>query len=362
MVPTPMATTTTRILDGHLVLATATIDTPDGPFVGGACSVDEDDALRRATGEAVERTTLLAVGPTLVVPATGIDGDGGGAADAGPARPEIVAGAAAPAEWVPATGVRSAAPVWLPADLVLLRWHGSRPLPVRQTSVGSAAHPDRDRAVAAGVRECLERWAVRQVWSGTTALVEVTAELAAALPAGLAAALAAHGLAPRGWLVGAARPVPVVVVMVAGARGGRVTFGAACRASLADGLRHALCEAVGMRAALAGSRALDGGLAAADGQVDLAVRASAFGSAFEAFLGQLATPPPGAGDPGEDPVSGGDGADAVAFLRDRFGVEPVVVDLGSREGLHVVKVVVPAAEMFVPRHTSSYVLAPGYLE
>ena len=330
----------TRILDGTLVLATATGDTPDGPFIAGACGFTEQDATVRARSELVERTTLLAAGPRLVGPAP-VDGH----------RLPIIEAQPAATGWVRADPVHGGDPVWLPADLVLLRWHDARPLPVQQTSVGCAAHPDRDRAISAGLRECVERYAVRRVWSADTDLVPLTKELDEAIPERALVSLRRHGLDASAWLVSAVLPLAVVVVMVGSAQR-RATFGASCAPNIGDGLRHALCEAVGVRAAFAAPRKLHDSFATPDDEVDHSVRASAFQDAFTAFLRRLEVP----GDIGASPVTE---TDAVAHLEPR---NPVIVDLGHHDGRHVVKVVVPAPEFFVPRTARGYVLNPGYLE
>jgi len=324
----------TQILDGSLVLATATAETSDGPFTAGACGFTEQDAAVRARSELVERTTLLSRGPHLV--------------ERSPAGGTMVPVFETPAPasgWVRAEPVHGGEPVWLPADLVLLRWHDSRPLPVQQTSVGSAAHPDRDSAIAAGARECLERYAIRQVWSGATELIPLAAELDRATPEPLVTSMRRHGLTASAWLVAAVLPVAVVVVMVGSAQR-RATFGASCAPSIESGLRHALCEAVGVRAAFASSQKLRESYANPDDEVDHGLRASAFQDAFAAFLNRLTVP-----------------GDAPAIETDALaGRNPVVIDLGRHDDLHVVKVVVPAPEFFVPRRARGYVLNPGYLE
>jgi ribosomal protein S12 methylthiotransferase accessory factor YcaO len=342
-----MTRTVTRVLDGELVLATATADTAEGPFTAGACGFTELDATTRAAGELVERITLLAEGPRRAVPTARARAAGGRMC-------EIVPAPAAADAWVRAEPVAAGDPVWLPADLVLLRWRGARELAVQQTSVGGAAHPDRTAAIEAGARECLERYAVRRVWSATTALVPLTSELADAVPSGLRGALRRHGLRAYAWLVTATLPAAVVLVLV-GSERRRATFGASCRATAGEALRHALCEAVGVRAAFAAPRALRDDFATPDDEVDHALRASSFQDAFLAFLRRLET----ATGPADHAV---DGADVVAYLQRERGVTPVVVDLGHRDGSHVVKVVVPAPEFFVPRRHRGYVLNPGYLE
>lgn len=337
-----------RVLDDELVLASATGDTPEGPLTAGACSFTESDARNRARSELAERTALLVDGPSRIVSTETAQAAGG-------TMLEVIPGCPTPTEWVVAETL-SGETVWLPADLVLVRWYGSRELPVRQTSVGSAAHPDWAEAVASGLRECLERYAVRRVWSGTTGLVEITDQFLAAVPAGIVKALRRRGLSADAWLVAATLPAAVVIVMV-GSRSHRATFGASCTRSVADGLRHALCEAISVRAAFAAAKELKRNFAMPAEQVDRAIRTSSFQSAFLAYLRRLECP-----------------ADTLAVQADvRFedvaaglgpgpGVTPAVVDLGCRDQRQVVKVVVPAPNFFVPRRDHGYVLAPGYLE
>jgi ribosomal protein S12 methylthiotransferase accessory factor YcaO len=348
-----MTRTVVRILDGELVLAAATADGPEGPVTAGACALTEQDALTRAASEATERTRLLDEGPHRVVSTAQARAARG-------AMHEVVAAPIVPQEWVRTEPIRPGDPVWVPADLVLLRWHGSRELPVQQTSVGSAAHPDRAQAVDSGARECVERYAVRRIWSATTGLIPVTEHLDAAVPASLLAALRRHGLTAHAWLVDATLPAVVAVVMVASAQG-RVTFGASCARTLPDGLRHALCEAVSVRAAFAGPDGIKRNRVLPDEWVDYALRAASFQDAFLAFLRRLeCAAPPAAG------LAAGGAAlpetDILAYLEDELQVTPTVFDLGRRAELHVVKVVVPAPEFFVSRRHRGYVLAPGYLE
>jgi ribosomal protein S12 methylthiotransferase accessory factor YcaO len=335
-----MTSAITRILDGTLVLATATAETSDGPFTAGACGFTEQDASVRARSELVERTTLLSEGPRLVVR----DPDGG-------RRVPVIEAPTPATGWVRAEPLQGDETVWLPADLVLLRWHDSRPLPVQQTSVGSAAHSDRDKAIAAGARECLERYAIRRVWSGRAELIRLTGELDDAVPDELSTALRRQGLSASAWLIASVLPVAVVVVMV-GSTQRRATFGACCAPTIESGLRHALCEAIGVRAALASSRKLQDSFATPGDEVDHALCASAFQDAFAAFLQRLTV----SDDLTDAPMIE---AGAVAHLE---GKNPVVVDLGRHDDLHIVKVVVPAPEFFVPRRARGYVLNPGYLE
>jgi ribosomal protein S12 methylthiotransferase accessory factor YcaO len=342
-----MARIATRVLDGELVLATATADTAEGPFTAGACGFSEQDTVTRATSELAERTALLVEGPRRVASTAQ-------ARSAGGVMREIVAAPTAAKEWVRAEPVCPGESVWLPADSVLLRWQGSRALSIQQSSVGSAAHPDRSRAVEAGARECLERYAVRRIWSGTTTLVPITHELSDAVPASLLRAMERHGLKADAWLVGATLPAAVVIVMVGSAKH-RVTFGASCGPTLQDGLRHALCEAVSVRAAFAAPHHLRRNFAMSDGGVDYALRTSSFQEAFMAFMRRLQIT-------GEFDARQVRETDVFAYLDREMHVTPLVVDLGRSDGRHVVKVVVPAPKFFVPRSHRGYVLNPGYLE
>jgi ribosomal protein S12 methylthiotransferase accessory factor YcaO len=337
----------TRVLDGQLALATAVVDTPEGPFVGGACSFTAEDAAVRAEGEAAERSTLLTEGPRRVVSTDHATSEGGTFLAA-------VDTPTAAAEWVRAVRHASAETVWLPADLVLLRWRGSRELPVQQSSVGTAAHPDRAKAMESGARECVERYGVRRLWSGTTRVAELSDRLASVLPGEVVHALERHGLMPHAWLIGATLPAATVVVMLASARG-RATFGSSCAATVEDGLRHAFCEAVSVRAALADSRRLKRNFAMAADHVDHAVRASVFQDAFLAFLRRLEC---------AEEVNEGrlERVDVLTYLEREFHAEPAIVDLGPADQAHVVKVIVPLPEFFVRRDHRGYVLAPGYLE
>jgi ribosomal protein S12 methylthiotransferase accessory factor YcaO len=330
------------ILNEQLFLATAYVESASGRIAGGACDQSSERASARAHSEAIERASLIDNGPQLVLTRQE-------ALDRGlcPVVPHDILEDAT--DWVPARRATDAAGVAVPADVVLLGRFSNRLLPWKQSSVGTAAHPDRATAGVSGILECLERNAIRQVWAGTASLAPATDELRDLMPPGLAAAFEAQKLAAHAWHVSSLSPIRVSLVLVGRQDRAQATLGAGVGFDADAVLMHALQEAVSVRAALA-NRAN-----ANDPEFQRGVRAARHQAAFLSYLGDLEAPPP--------PVEGSvDPSTLPAFVEERFGVAPVLVDVPSLDALAVVKAVIPSADFLIPRHTGQYVLAPGYLE
>ena len=315
-------------------------------MVGGACDVDPERAQVRARAEALERATLIERGPSLLRSREELLERG---VHLVATHPDLVD----EQWWIEGTqhlGKDELRPAAVPAYTSLLGWTDGRPLRWKQSSVGTAAHPDPDTAATTALLECLERHAVRGVWHGTTSVVGIDAQAQDCLPMELRDQLAAQNLRVRAWrIVG---DVPACTVLAAVVRTDReqITFGACARkpGQIPLALLHAVCEAVSVRAALANT---------SSDPEELAVprRMARRQGDFLAHLAALeATDPPAAP---EEPV------DLEHEVHDRFGAGPVVIDLAPGTGPAVIRTVVPHPEFLVPRDSEhDYALSPGYIE
>jgi hypothetical protein len=169
------------------------------------------------------------------------------------------------------------------------------------------------------------------------------------MPPGLVAAFDGQQLAAHAWHVSELSPVRVSLVLVGRKDRAQATFGAGAGFDDDVVLMHALHEAVMVRAAL-GNRANW-----SDPEFQRGARSARHQRAFLAYLGELEGP--AANDNG--PITA---RDLPAFVEERFGVAPLLVDVPSLDAHAVVKAVIPAADFLIPRSAGDYVLAPGYLE
>jgi len=340
-VPSAPRTRVVPILEGTVVLAQHYLETPAGAFAGGACDFSADRAAARARAETVERASLIGNGPDLLVSAE--EAERRGLARRLP-DPDL----AGVSSWIPATDSVSGESVVVPAEWALVRWSGKREPRWQQSSVGAAAHVTRDAACTTGLLEALERYAVRRTWAGVAALVPASDRLRKSLPEPLRAALAGQGLTVHAWLIVDLAAVPVGLVLVDGS-GGRATFGSSAKSSIDAALEHAFCEAISVRAALAGDTL------GRDERVRYARRAARHGDAFVAFLRGLevaAPSQPNAVAP----------TDLAGWVQEQFGCAPLAIDIPAIGAGAVVKMVIPCHEFLVERHRFPYILAPGYLE
>jgi ribosomal protein S12 methylthiotransferase accessory factor YcaO len=340
------------ILDGQLFLATAYVETAAHRIAGGACDGTPQRASVRAHGEAIERASLIENGPGMVV--TRQEALERGLSLVVPH--DILHDAA---DWVPARHATTGDGVGVPADVVLLGRVSSqlRLLPWRQSSVGTAAHPDREAAGLSGMLECLERYALRRVWAGTAGLEPATEQLCSVMSRGLVEALEGQRLVAHAWHVREKSPVRVSLVLVARTDRSQATFGAGAAFMEADAgrvLMHALHEAIMVRASLS-SRANQG-----EREVQRGIRSSRHQEAFLTYLRNLEAPEPAI----DGTVSGRAASlpDLAALVEERFGVAPLLVDVPSMDSLAVVKAIVPTADFLIPRSDGDYILRPGYLE
>jgi len=340
------------ILDGKLFLALAYAETAARRHAGGACDDTPELASVRAQGEAIERASLIENGPSMVV--TRQEALERGLSLVVPH--DILRDAE---DWVVARRATTGEGVGVPADVVMLGRVSSqlRLLPWRQSSVGTAAHPDRDAAALSGILECVERYALRRVWAGTATLEPATEQLCGAMPPGLVEAFGKLRLVAHAWHVREMSQVRVSLVLLARTDRSQATFGAgAAFAGVDDGrvLMHALHEAVMVRASLS-SRTNQN-----EREVQRGIRSSRHQEAFLTYLRNLEAPAPVVD--GTADVSAPSVPDLAAMVEERFGVAPLLVDVPSLDTLAVVKAVVPTAEFLIPRSDGDYILRPGYLE
>jgi len=339
----------TPILDDQLYLGLDHVDARSGRFAGGACDDVPERAMVRAHGEATERASLIENGPLLVIPRDE-------AVERGLSLftpHEILEDAE---DWVPARRATTGEAAGVPADVALLRRVSTklRVLPWRQSSVGTAAHPDRDVAGVSGILECLERQAIRRVWAGTVTLAPATERLGELIPPGLAKALADRQLVVHAWSVREMAPIHVTLVLVGRHDRAQATFGAGAGFTQGPALLHALHEAVMVRASLGNP------VNRSEPEFLRGARSAGHQEAFLSFLRHLEKPvdegeasnPPAAITPTELP----------AFVEERFGVAPLLIDVPSVNSTAVVKAVIPSAEFLTPRSGGDYIVAPGYLE
>ncbi len=336
------------ILDEQLFLGLDYVDAPSGRFAGGACDDFPERAMVRAHGEATERASLIDNGPRMVI-----------------SRDEALERGLLlftphdilddTEDWIPARRATDDEAAGVPADVALLRRVSSklRTLPWRQSSVGTAAHPDRAVAGVSGILECLERLAIRRVWAGTVTLEPVSDRLEELMTPGLAKALADRQLAVHAWVVREMAPIEVTLVMVGRRDRAQATFGAGAGFERDPALLHALHEAVMVRVSLGNPANRS------EPEFLRGARSAAHQEAFLTFLRTLERPS-GEGAVADPPTI--TSAELPSFVEERFGVAPLLIDVPSLNAIAVVKAVIPSAEFLTPRPGGDYIVAPGYLE
>ena len=332
------------ILDDQLFLGLDYVDARTGRFAGGACDDLPERAMVRAHSEATERASLIENGPLMVI-----------------SRAEALERGLflfTPHEilddtddWIPARHATTGEGAGVPADVALLRRVSPklRVLPWRQSSVGTAAHPDRDIAGVSGILECLERQVIRRVWAGTVTLEPATERIRDLMPPGLAKALADRQLVVHAWSVREIAPIEVTLVLVGRHDRAQATFGAGAGFERESALLHALHEAVMVRASLGSPASRN------EPEFLRGARSAGHQETFLTFLHALERP----ADEREAAITP---AELPAFIEERFGVAPLLIDVPSMNATAVVKAVIPSAEFLTPRSGGDYIVAPGYLE
>ncbi|MFF0308580.1 YcaO-like family protein [Streptosporangium sp. NPDC004379] len=236
-----------RPLVGGILHVAWTAD--DAGVSGGACDADPGRAARRAAGEYAQHVSHLSASGALPVLA-------------GPGDRPVIAPAAhaaagsPPTSWVAGHGMRDGTEVAVPAQAVFLGWDPPPPETrwCVQTSAGTAAGPDRERARTAALLEVIERHVLERGWRTGDILFEELDHLHdAVLPPGLTGALRAGGVVLRTFRVAGLSP-DVVTAFLHRSDGTALTCGAAARGDTADAVRHAVYEAVGNRLALSAPR------------------------------------------------------------------------------------------------------------
>jgi ribosomal protein S12 methylthiotransferase accessory factor YcaO len=336
------------ILNDQLFLALDYVEVPSGRFAGGACDDSPEGAMVRAHSEATERASLIENGPLMV-----ISRDEALERGLCLVTPHDILSDTE--DWVPARRATTGEGAGVPADVALLRRVSSRlrVLPWRQSSVGTAAHPDRDAAGVSGILECLERYAIRRVWVGTATLEPATDRLRDLMPAGLATAFENRKLVAYAWSVREMAPVHVTLVLVGRKDRAQATFGAGVGFEEDRALTHALREAVMVRASL-GNRANRN-----EREFQRGARAARHQEAFLTYLRELETPADESEATNRRSITP---ADLPVHVEERFGVAPLLIDVPSLNANAVVKAVIPSAEFLTPRSGGDYIFAPGYLD
>lgn len=341
-----LSVTARPILNDQLFLALDYVEVPSGRYAGGACDDEPDRAMVRAHSEAIERASLIENGPTLVISRED-------AVERGLSlfTPHDILDDTE--DWIPARQATTGEGAGVPADVALLRRVSSRlrVLPWRQSSVGTAVHPDRDVAEVSGILECLERYAIRQIWAGTITLEAVTEQLNDSIPQGLAKALAERKLVAHAWRVREMAPVQVTLVLVGREDRAQATFGAGAGFSAEDALIHALHEAVMVRASLGNPANRK------EPEFLRGARSAGHQDAFLTYLRALERP---AGEAANPPTV--TASTLPALVEERFGVAPLLIDVPSLNATAVVKAVIPSSEFLTPRTGGDYIITPGYLE
>lgn len=336
------------ILNDQLFLALDYVEVPSGRFAGGACDDSPEGAMVRARSEATERASLIENGPLMVI-----------SRDEALARglclftPHDILDDAD--DWVPARRATTGEGAGVPADTALLGRvsPGMRVLPWRQSSVGTAAHPDRDTAGTSGILECLERYAIRRVWTGTATLESATERLRDLMPPVLAMAFADRQLVVHAWSVPEMAPVHVTLVLVGRKDRAQATFGAGAGFEEDRALLHALHEAVMVRASL-GNRANRN-----EREYQRGARSASHQEVFLTYLRNLERPADESEATNRVPITP---SDLPVLVEERFGVAPLLIDVPSLNADAVVKAVIPSAEFLTPRTGGDYICAPGYLD
>lgn len=234
--------------------------------------------------------------------------------------------------------------VALPADLCLRRAAASRVIaPPAALSSGVAAGATRAEAVERAVMELIERDAAAMWWlAGATARLVAADEAAAVATAGLSLRLRG-GRARATTLVDITTElgVPVAAAWSTDAEGRDLSFGVACRGTLAEAAGAALLEMAQMETAATLSALKRAGRGeAALNAIDRANLARA--GAEAASLAPLRA------QPGPAPADAGEG-DLIARLASR-GVDIFLVDLTRAEiGAPVMRAVSPDLQPFSAR-------------
>ncbi|MGW0450320.1 YcaO-like family protein, partial [Streptosporangium sandarakinum] len=321
---------------------------------------------RRAAGEYAQHVSHLSAAGAL--PVLACPGD----------RPRIepaahAAAGSPPTSWVVGHGMRDGTEVAVPAQAVFLGWDPPPP-EIRwcvQTSAGTAAGADPERARTAALLEVIERHVLERGWrAGDIRFEELDHLHDAVLPPGLTGALRDGGVALRTLRVAGLSP-DVVTAFLHRSDGTALTCGAAARGDTAAAVRHAVYEAVGNRLALSAPRgstrpgghdrdgdparpgALDGGSAypgARDGgsarlgdrDRDRGLAAAAAGPRHLDFVRRRTV---GAGEPRTVPVTPAGLLETAEAL---FGRQPAEVRLPSVGPYAVHRVVCHGSEVFQP--------------
>ncbi|MER7848900.1 YcaO-like family protein [Kitasatospora sp. NPDC096077] len=252
--------------------------------------------------------------------------------------------------WMAGRGIVSGAEYLVPAQAVLLGW--DPPAEKRwwvQTSVGTAAHPDPDAASRAALAEVLERDALVRGWrTGEIEFHDLGWLLAEALPASLYNKIVTDNVTISVVRAGSTAFHPVLAMMHR-RDGGNLTCGAAIRADTRAAVRHAVLEALLVRVSLS-APAQPGRLEAHHHTRGLL--AAQNGPQHLRFIAERSNGP-------DTAVATETTLPALSVhARERFGHEPVVVDLPAAAGHAVRRVICPGSSVLEPRGAETGLLSP----
>lgn len=309
---------------------------------GGACDFSPEGATVRARAELIERVALVDAAVSLPIhkPLSVTQS----ARSVGLDLLLRDARAVGQHHWIEGKAARSGESVAIPAQAVLLGWDPPQP-EIRlcsQTTIGTAAGIERASASAAALAEVLERDLLQRLWdTESVCLVRGRHLLPLSAPGAVLQALDAQGIEVEVFV---ADQLPFELALVALHRGGgaAITFGAAARERTEVAIRHALLEAIAVRAALASTHTPS---ALERLPWDDARRAARLGSEHLARLDRLCK--------GEAQISRRHLSVEcwVRIAEDTFAHEPILIELPSSSSLVVIKAICPGASVLRCRDT-----------
>lgn len=332
---------TVSLLGGSAFLSWVT--DPESGIAGAACDTDSERAAVRANGEFLEHVGQIKA-------ATALPWDAQGTLVVPHALCDSVDESVTAWHWVAGRGTVTDTAYAVPAQAVALGW--DPPAEHRwwvQTSVGTAAHPDPDAATRSALAEVLERDVLVRGWLTGEIVFHDLGEVAAqALPPALYERINTSDVTTTVLRAGTTAFDPVLA-LIHRRDGTNLTCGSALRADLHAAVRHSVMEALLVRVSLNATRA-PGRLEAHHHDRGLLVARN--GPAYLRFIEERLA--------GQDGAAGADTTLAAlsAHAQDRFGHEPIVVELPDTEGHHVRRVVCPGSTVLEPRHIDPEHLSP----
>jgi ribosomal protein S12 methylthiotransferase accessory factor len=308
----------------------------DGVVSAGGCGADFRDAFLSCIGEAVERLAL-AVRPQELMTA-GVAGSGL-PPEAKAALVELAGGADGPV--LAARNITRDADSWVPASLCLHQDGRDGIEPPSHPSTGCASGATPDRAMLAGILECVERDAAALWWQAGRPPRHIAMEtLEEAGLLSLIPQIRQGAATRRSWLLDITSDlgIPCVASISFDAAGGGFVHGSAARLRLADAARAAYLEMCQMEVArhlIALKRQQRGRMSPADERHQIRF-AAIDPERWPILRPQLAPAPRRPIEMGETSLA------AIVDLLAHQGVECLAVDLSLKE------IAVPVFKMILP--------------